>query len=697
MKIQFAHPLFLFFLPIALMPVLIYLIAKNFHKKVDFGSFYFLKSVALYHVDIKFLRYFILFCRCCIFLFLIFYFASPTISTGGMTNVHADQSVIFLMDCSYSMQVENAGESLLDSMQQYANRIINIFYKGAKIGYVAFANHILGQSMPFTYDQKDKLQKILNFDTVLQDTDVLPPLQTAYQFLAIPELQDTQKSIIIVSDMNKNGWHAYQEDNLLYRQISNYDPYVSIFYTYNEQLQQIKNLSLHHVRIYDQDTLDWIYVDVSIDNLSMDSFSEIPIILEYAHDDLMDATLETYRFRTLSKIISFDANESKTIRFQIPFSQRLHIGRITIQDRSLKADNSLFFTYQPTQKVKILSLENYTGLSNNIMGSFYISEALSSLSDKLYDLDIVNMDVAESLDLTQYDLIIFHGLLNIKDSFIQKLEDYISNNGKCLIALASHYPVQYDFFSKIKSKLPGTPGIATQNELSVYPHRSVQEKFSILDSEYDWDKIKIKTFVPMSPVDGAQILLELENAEPILILSKDKNIAMISFDFNLVNGNDFVVKPVFVPFLKYLMENMSLQIQSKGVSFNYILGVDDIPVDDVLNYNHYSFDQKNNRWIVQNLVKDTMQPGIFLSRMSDGKSRALAVNVNTESNEGRFTSVLQSQLEKNFKGSVVKPLHTLDKHTLISNLLHGKNISRFFFLFSVFFLFLELYFIRKIK
>ena len=111
---SFINPFFLYFLPLASIPVILHILNKSRYKKVEFSSLQFLSELKNDVIKkLKLKQLLLLIIRTLIIIFIILIFARPVITTRqSVAKIKRGESVYLLIDNSFSLRKSAKGVAL---------------------------------------------------------------------------------------------------------------------------------------------------------------------------------------------------------------------------------------------------------------------------------------------------------------------------------------------------------------------------------------------------------------------------------------------------------------------------------------------------------------------------------------------------------------------------------------------------------
>ncbi len=200
--VSFINPFFLFALGAAALPVLFHFVRKMRAKKVPFGSLMFLKATPKELIKKRRLRDLLLLAvRTAMFALLALAFARPFISQEKLPFLpqQDDQSVVILIDNSYSMQVGD----VFERARQEVLRRLDEARPGDEFALVAFSDDAQ-QLTPLGDDLTLHRTLARSLAPSNRPTDFYTPLRLAAEILR--DARHDDRAVVLVSDFQQGGW-----------------------------------------------------------------------------------------------------------------------------------------------------------------------------------------------------------------------------------------------------------------------------------------------------------------------------------------------------------------------------------------------------------------------------------------------------------------------------------------------------------
>ncbi|WP_224746682.1 BatA domain-containing protein [Mucilaginibacter rigui] len=397
---HFLYPAFLFALLTLAIPVIIHLFNFRRYKKVYFSNVQFLKEVQEQQASNRNLKErLILASRLFALLFLVLAFARPYIPGANQVNAGKQQVVSVFVDNSYSMQTLNREGTLLDEAKQKAKQI-------------AASYNVNDRFQLLTQDFEGKHQRLLNRT---EFNDAVDAVKISPQSRELSQITERQKSLLsmqpgavkysyIISDFQKNiqGSTAVQNAG------------------FPVSLVQLKANSLPNVAV------DSVWM-LNATHRPNESERMVVRLRNYADKAAEKVPLKVLINGVQKAIGSFTVNARSAQTDTLSFSglqggwQR---AEIQLQDNPVTFDNKFYFTFNVTQKLPVLLIND--GQPNKYLNAVFASDEFFAAKQ----VPDGNVDYA---GLNAYPIIVLSDIKTISAGLAQQLKTYVSKGGTLMV------------------------------------------------------------------------------------------------------------------------------------------------------------------------------------------------------------------------------------------------------------------------
>ncbi len=381
---QFKYPELLYALILLLIPILIHLFQLRKFKKVAFTNVAFLKKVTMQTRKSNTLKkWLVLLTRLSIFAMLILAFAQPY-STAGEQSTKPKETVIYV-DNSFSMQAKGPSGQLL--RQAIQDVIINI---PEDQNFTLFTNNEVYSDISVKSSRNDLL------DIEYTSNQLLPEAISLKAKKEFSNKQDTEKRLILISDFQ-------QITDTPFKAIEGVNSYLV-------PLQPVvaNNILIDTVFIANRKA-ETLSLEVGLSSLQTQK-TNVPVSLYNGEELVAKATA------------SLDKETTTSINFDIP-SKTTFEGRLSIEDPLLKFDNSLYFSINTTQSIKVLAIGDQS--------TDYLKRVYRQPEFRLTTVAFSDLDYSS---LNDYDLIVANEIANPPLSLASALSEF-QKDGKAVLVI----------------------------------------------------------------------------------------------------------------------------------------------------------------------------------------------------------------------------------------------------------------------
>ena len=498
---QFYHPEVLYALALLIIPILVHLFQLRRFKKEYFTNVKFLKKISLQtRKSSRIKKWLILLTRLLALAFIILAFAQPYLPSG-ISSSTPTETVIYL-DNSYSMQAFGKKGRLLErSIQEILES--EIITKNSSL----FTN-----SEEFRDFKKEDLQNITYTGAQL---DLRSIILKASTFLS----KDTavNKKLLIISDLQKRKFQKLDTSS------SSFDIFI-----YKQTSERKDNLKIDTAYLT-QEAIDSKTLRVKVSN-SGKTVQTTPVSV-YNEEQLIGKSSTT-----------LEPNTTTVLNFPITASE-IKKGKILIEDNSLKFDNTLYFSINPVDPIKIIS----------------INQENATFLDRIYttpEFEFTSM-TASAINYTSFNsanVILINEIQEIS-SVLNTTLLKLSSENRTIILIPSTTNVDNSFKSLAKNLgFSGMDSISTKEKFVTnikFQHPLYKDVFEKQVKNFEYPKVQ-KSFT-LKPSTFS--ILDFEDKSPFLL--QYKNTYLFTGALNRNNSN-FLQSPLVVPtFYKMAVSNMN--------------------------------------------------------------------------------------------------------------------------------------------
>lgn len=641
---QFKHPEILWALLLLIIPIIIHLFQLRRFQKVAFTNVQFLKQVTVQtRKSSKLKKWLVLFSRILVLTGLIIAFAEPYFANRNILTT-SEETVIYL-DNSFSMQLKGEKGPLLQrAIQELMSGIpedeeVTVFTNTSsfpKSTIKSFQNELL--QLPYSSNQ-------LTFNEI--------SLRGRNSF---EKNANSIKKLIVISDFQqKEANSTFNTDTLITIEVVKLTPV------------KTTNTALDSVYI-SKTTTSAIELSVIVSR-SQKTTGSYPVSL-FNNDQLVAKASAEF----------VNSNEN-TVTFTIPANAKIN-GQLSIEDDGLQYDNTLYFNLNAPEKINVLTINE---ADNNFLSRIFTNDEFNLLNFRFNELDYSTIE--------NQNLIILNELKNIPNSLSNALNAFQKNGGKLIIIPnEDHNTVTY-------AQLLKPFGISTFDSINLKEKRITKIQFShpvyqdVFDKEvsnFQYPKVS-KSFRFNNNYSS---LLEYEDGTPFL--SEKSGIYLFTAPLNNDISN-FKNSPLIVPTF-YSIAKKSLQLSQLYYHLDTENQVDvktTTTKDGILNVQNKSsqfipLQQSYPNKVSLSFSNNPKESGIYSIKNQEIELQNISFNYSRNESILNYVKPIDIGIE-NVTDSVQLFFDELQQENNINEL------WKWFIIFALFFLIVELFLLKLLK
>jgi len=693
----FLHPVLLYGLFLAAIPIIIHLFARRKRRIIEFSTLLFLKLIENKRLKkLKLQQLFLLFARTLAIIFLVLAFSRPALKGTIPFSIGKESktAAVFIIDNTMSMGYELENSIFLTKIKEALSSLLNS-YKSSDELYLLVASDNLQSGIQSPIYQVERLKELVNDISLSFNTCNLGTLlKQACEILE--KSSNFNKEIIFVSDLqssnfiNMNGDH----DSLLVEEE------ITLFCLTDDILSK-SNLAISQVKFLTQipEKNKELEIEATVDNWSSSPASDL--VLSLYLDNV----------RMAQNTVSIKEGSSTSIRFRfIPGKTGLLEGFLEMESDNLPADNRYYFDIYIPETIRILLTYN-----NRNIAADYIKLAFSpedSSSGLPISVDEFGGSTFAGIDLYQYDVIIFASFDRLPDTEVVRLQEFLSQGKGIILFLDSRSNIQ-NYNSGI-AKMLGLPSIVdtmvkSSNQKDFLTFGRVDYQHPIFKGIFNSPQTEIS-----SPKFYFTHTLEKSlNSEPVISFSNGNSfLEEIHYQGGRIlvftssphpELTDFSHKGIFAPIITRIAYYLASEPLSEKESFR--IG-DEVTFGTRIRGDNYyvqkpdgeneklTLDIQSNLYFLR--FNKTAEPGIYRFYVDKKLLENFSVNVPPE--ESPLQTLPIRKLRENFsKVSVINLNEDDDPQAVISQTRYGREFGNYFFIFCFLLLGLEMWIQRAKK
>ena len=544
MSLNFSSPLFLYGLLGIAVPVLIHLLTRRQQKHIRFSAVYLLiQSQKRSTRKSRPNRLLLLLARCLAITLFSLALADPFFSFRQSEAFLRPASIVFVLDDSYSMGVQ-AGKRTL-----FAHALEFVF-EGTKQAPEKSEYSLVLASSPARIEQdwtsdKTIFEKTLKAQSVsFRTTHIGDAIDQSIKLL--DSARQEKKKIFLLTDLDKNGWK--EEAFSKFTHLAPYPVKVLNF----SSLQSDDNKGMVKSVQISQEFLTrsrLLRVKVEIRNFS-NILSRRPLSLFLEGKIVKEELLDIPPGQTLVQEFSYPLRGNQTLN-----------GKVQVSDDALTTDNSRYFSFHPSQNIKVMVVDGDPETISHQSESFYLERALNPFSVSLSHIDPTISTLAQLplRNLSEFSVVILANVRELSPDYELELEKFVLNGGALLFGMGDQVNPKY-FNERLGNLLPiildsqyqvkeGAPPLHLLLKNNTHP---VMKVFSPKELE----EMREINFYSMYTVQAREdkifkVGTWFSNQNPAVIESNvGKGIVVLFLSSLDRDWNDFPIQPTFLPWIQ---------------------------------------------------------------------------------------------------------------------------------------------------
>ena len=536
---NFVNPMFLIGGLAVAVPVLLHLIKREHARKIEFPSLMFLRRISKRTIRYQKLRHLLLLLlRVLAFLLVVFAFMRPYrdkpeagAALGKISNAN-----IIVLDNSLSMGYQDRWKRAL----QAASSIIRKSGPGDKSAILEFSDQTMARTQ-LTSNASEALDEIKNLELSDQLTRYGQALRTAEKIAL--DAGTGKRTIHLISDFQKNGWMAEDQDFRL-----------------------SSGIELKHVDVGSDDFSNLAIRDVHVLESEQGAAGAVSIKASIANFGSLDRRNVLVRLfvdgRSLAeKRLDFTKGGSQGVDFELPaLVSGSHRVFLEVEDPYLTRDNRFYMTLEAWGKTPVLVVDG-NGSGGLTSSSFFLSKALN-----VQDLSPYRMTAALPQNLSiPGGLLIWNNAPAGGTGVQKKLREFVHAGGGLAIVLDPARSTDFNrtFGSWLPIKIEDTPAMEgfsrsrpVENFVLMTDIRMDHPIFRPFAKPHSGSFSKARFFrhsrIFAGP--GAEIPARFDNGDPALVtINAGKGRVLIFASSADDSANDLPLQAVYAPFWQQML------------------------------------------------------------------------------------------------------------------------------------------------
>ncbi len=716
----FVNSSILFALTAVLIPVIIHLFNLRKVRKIEFSTLMFLKDIRKSKFKrIRIKQLILLFIRILIITSIVLAFSNPVIEGyNALGSGNSQKSAIIILDNSFSMDIKDATGSNFEKSKSIVNDILSQFTENDNITFL-LSSQITQKDFQIMQLPLSKIKEALSNS------------KNGYKIFYYSELKtlidkfdsfvnNRTKEYFIVSDFRKPNFTEI--DNLAVANSQN-----SQIFLVNSSDRNGDNISIDEVVLKSKFVFSESNIRVSVKVTNHSSNAVFNKIIRLYTDDKLAQEIAVDLNNNESKNVDFNFRQAKTGSLKC----RIELSRDDYSKDELGQDNNYYFVINIPEVVRLGVLgdynsESYKYIQLAINAANNITSDSSGGSKPIFHLS----NISPLSSVIKTDVLIINDKRNFTENEKILIKSYLTEGKGVLIFPSKDLDVDnynslfysLDMFSLNKSinhSSEKQPGLAFKKIDYSHPvFEGIFKKGNTLENNKpEFESPQINMYWSILPELNSYPLITLSNNNVFL---SESNYQKGKLMFYSVSANTDMSKfpmtglfpSVLIRSLQYLSgdinENIDYQIGKTNVitandikKIDYYTTPDNSKVPFSVNFektvkekeiakNYFSFP----------FTSQTEYPGFYqFNDSASGKNIVAALN--PDFSEGDLTLVNKKEITGYFEKIGFKNVKYIENHERIKNeinsLRNGLELWKYFLLFSVLLIMLEIYYSRRVE
>ncbi|PIS27359.1 MAG: hypothetical protein COT43_10935 [Candidatus Marinimicrobia bacterium CG08_land_8_20_14_0_20_45_22] len=416
---SFVNPFFLFFLPLAAIPVIIHLFGRRRFQTVEFSSIRFLKQLENDVIRrLKLRQIILLILRTLLVLSIILAFARPyRTNFAGDFTIRRGTIVYLILDCSVSMGKAVEGQNLLEIAQ---NSLQTAF---SEIEFPVTV-HLIDATEPKVIRDVGFVKNSAHLKRAIDGLSIKPlaaKLDVALQTVMenMEKYPEASVAVWIASDFQKSSWQTSV-------------PTINPLQPFREKLgarflllpvnREGYNIGISRIEIPDQ------IVEAG------KSATIRPVLTNWTPGSVESpVSLFIEGERVGQSVVSVPRRGSADISFEWTSQSAGYLsGFAETPDDDLPLDNRRYFVMNVPDSIRILII------GQNLSDARYFIKALEAKNGSRFDIQFTTESQLPAENLRKYDALLFGDVDRIPETFRENIGNFLDSGGGLIVFPGEH-------------------------------------------------------------------------------------------------------------------------------------------------------------------------------------------------------------------------------------------------------------------
>ena len=411
MPFYFLHPIYLYGLLAASLPLIIHLLNRRRLRRIRFPTVKFiLLSQRRVSRSYNLRHWLLLALRTLSVLLLVLLLANPIFQSGvGLWAGGEPLSLVVVLDNSLSMKWNGGGQSF-ERAKEAARVLVSSFKKGDQGALIP--TYLPADREILLTPRKELLRRELEATRITATTaDFTQALNHAYELLSGPT---RQKAIWLITDMGLTGWDRFDLSSL-----KQYDPLIPLKVLHVGGKPEPFNATVKEVRIRGQGVARDLPLEVGA------------TIVNFGNQEIQDVLVQLRldEQNRDQQIIALPPHGEAEVIFQLRLDRAgSHTGEVVMEKAGIAGNSTLSFVLHAQEKIRILVVDGDSKTSLAQSESFFLIRALHPGGEgrpSLFLPTVIPPEAMSSTSLSSYQAIILCNVPVIPQDVASGMAEYV--------------------------------------------------------------------------------------------------------------------------------------------------------------------------------------------------------------------------------------------------------------------------------
>ena len=512
----FQHPWYLLGLPLAAIPVILYLLRRWRLRRVDWAAMDFLFTSAQQSARRTRLRDIILLIvRTLAIAGIVLAVSRPSWQATGDSAGGQPRAIAVVLDNSYSMSYATEQGTPLQHAKALAQDVVRSLRPGDGATLIACSAPATAIIREPASDHQALLSAIERLEPTEQATDIAGSLQAATQSLSAAV--GYQREIHLFTDLQRCGWEAVSATDL--RSLGEQTPIALTIH--DVSVPSVQNLAVTDLRPADRLTAvgfpAWFECTVK-------SFASEPV-------SNATVTFSVDGFQRDTKTVAIAPGEEQRLLFAARFEDdQSHFVRASLQPDALPVDDQRFFSLRPRRSIPVLLVDGSATAADKPADSYYLRLALRpeqplAEASSIFDPSVMPSEALSEQALQAPAVIALADVPRLSDPVVTALEARVRAGAGLLIFVGAKVsPTSYNdlLYREGRGLLPvSMDRVADSSEgeavrlLANHPALAAFKSSAVLPATARVFR-RVRLVMPAQP-DDVRVLAETAGGEPLIV------------------------------------------------------------------------------------------------------------------------------------------------------------------------------------